>query len=297
MSVLSLRILAYFPFNLPVRRGFQEALEKLAAVVYGRHHLMKINLASLVVCVLTSFIAVPANADVLFADDFDSYANGTDASAIPGVTTANIDPGDSFTVSNGVAISGNVLKIAQGTGENSPDIYFNFATPVTKDTLSLTIAFDFARSMDFDPNIWMMFGPQSATGFAKGNVAIRNNGFNLFFGAVADPGFQFTGNNTNIFQNLSVTYSEFTNDGTNITGWTTTLVTSGEGTQNNPSTSWVVTGESIPSIGSFRFQERGTVAGDVFIDNLIITTAIPEPSALVLLGFGTAGTMFFRRRA
>lgn len=228
---------------------------------------------------------------VLFSQNFDSFANGADATTVPGVTTGGIVGGDSFTVSNGLfATPNNSLKLTQGAETSEPSVFFALSTPVTMSTIGFTVSYDFARSTAFDPNIWMMFG----TGFGKGNVAIRNNGLNLFFDAVVDPGFQFTGDNTNIFQNLSVTYSNFTNDGSNITGWDTTLVTSGVGTTNNPSTAWKVTGQSIASISSIRLQMRGA-SGDVYLDNVSIT-AIPEPSALGLLGLSFASAMVLRRR-
>lgn len=234
-----------------------------------------------------------AHAQILFSNNFDSFADGTDASTIPGIT-ADVSAGYSFTVTNSQSVSPNNSLRITSAGGGEPSIFFALSSPITKDTTAVTISFDFTRGSDFDPQIWMMFGGASA-GFAKGNVGIRNNGFNNIFDAVPDPGFLYTGNNTLIWQNLSVTYSNFTTDGTNITGWDASLVTSGVGTENNPFATWSVTGQSISQIDSIRFQIRGA-AGDTYFDNVTIT-AVPEPSTVALALVGAAMGMVFCRRS
>ena len=227
----------------------------------------------------------------LFSENFDSYTNGDNFNTIPQITTAELTAGDSVTVSTNQALSG--LNSLKYTSDNSagaqPDLFFNFSSPVTAATPGLNLSFSYQKFSDiFNPQMWVMFGGPN-TGFANGNIALQGNGLNNFF---ADSGgFEFLGQGAN-WVTINVAYT-FTNDGTNITGYTGNFTTSGGA--NNPVFSRTKTGLSIASIDSLRFQFREN-AGDVYLDN-VSATVIPEPTAMALLGMGVVSLLRRRRMA
>jgi len=231
----------------------------------------------------------------LFSENFDSYANGAAGNTIPQITTAGIGAGDSVTVSTAQALSGaNSLKYTSNNVDEpvQPDIFFNFSSPVTAATIGLNLSFSYQKAGDaYDPNIWVMFGGPNA-GFANGNIALRNNGMNNFFSTTGD-GFQGTGGNEFAWHTVNVAYT-FTNNGTNITGYSADFTTAGG--FFTPSFSLTTTGLNISSIDSLRFQFRGN-AGDVYLDNVSATSVIPEPTAMVLLGMGVVSLLRRRRMA
>jgi len=241
---------------------------------------------------------VSVQAATLFSETFDSYANGDLATTVPGVTVANFGGTDSATVSTAQALSGanSIRYTSDNVGSQQPDLNFNFSSSVTAATTlvnpTLLISFSYQKNSDnYDPNIWVMFGNQANAGFGNGNIALRNNGLNNFFGTV-DPGFQFTGQGPN-WQTVNVAYT-FTNNGTNITGYTAAFTTSGGA--NSPSFSVTRTGiTNITSIDSIRFQYRGA-AGEVYLDNISVV-AIPEPSTSALAALAALGLAFTRRRS
>lgn len=244
------------------------------------------------IALLAASSTYSAQAVTLFSQNFDSFANGDLATTVPGVTIANFS-GDSATISNAQSLSSanSLLYTSDASGE--PDLFFNFASSVTVATTLvnpiLNISISFQKVGDsYDPNLWTMFGGPNA-GFANGNIGLRNNGLNNIFGTV-DPGFQFTGQEAN-WLTVNVAYT-FTNNGTNITGYTGNFTTSGGA--SNPTFSVTNTGLNIASIDSLRLQFRGA-AGDVYIDNVSIT-AIPEPSTYALLALGLGAVCFLRRR-
>ena len=245
------------------------------------------------IALLVASSTYSAQAVTLFSQNFDSFANGDLATTVPGVTIANFS-GDSATISNTQSLSPNNSLLYTSDALGAPDLFFNFASPVTVATTLvnpiLNISFSFQKVGDsYDPNIWTMFGGPNA-GFANGNIGLRNDGLNNFFGDGGVPGFQSTAQGAN-WQTVNVAYT-FTNDGTNITGYTGDFTTSGGA--NSPSFSVIKTGLSIASIDSLRLQFRGD-AGNVYIDNVSIT-AIPEPSTYALLALGLGAVCFLRRR-
>jgi len=244
------------------------------------------------IALLVASSTYSAQAVTLFSETFDSYANGDLATTVPGVTIANFS-GDSATISIAQSLSPNNSLLYTSDGAGAPDLFFNFSSPVTVATTLvnpiLNISFSFQKvDNTYDPEIWTMFGGPNA-GFANGNIGLRNNGLNNFFGS-PDPGFQFTGQGAN-WLTVNVAYT-FTNNGTNITGYTGNFTTSG-GAQN-PTFNVEMTGLNIASIDSLRLQFRGAL-GNVYIDNVSIT-AIPEPSTYALLALGFGAVFFLRRR-
>lgn len=235
--------------------------------------------------------AASLHADVLYSDNFDSYATGTDATSLSSISAA-FGAGDSVTITNAQSLSSpNSLVFHKQTAGTEPSVFFLFSSPVTAATQGLNLSFSFQKVDDtYDPQIWVMFGGPNA-GFAKGNIGLRNNGLNNFFSTTNDN-FQYTGQGSN-WLTLNVAYT-FTNDGTNITGYSADFTTSGG--SNNPSFSLTTTGLSIASIDSLRLQFRGT-PGDVYFDDVSITTAVPEPSTVLLTGAGLAVLALRRRRS
>jgi len=248
----------------------------------------------LVLALAGSFSVSAQAAITLFSENFDSYADGTLASAIPGVVVANIGAGDSLIVSTAQALSGmNSLRFVNDNLDTQPDVFFNFASVTPANAVNgLNLSFSFQKvGNSYNPNIWVMFGNQANTGFANGNIALQSNGLNNFFGDGNVPGFQGTVQGAN-WQTVNVAYT-FTNNGTNITGYTGNFTTSGGAF--SPSFSVTKTGiTNITSIDSIRFQYRGD-AGEVYIDNVSIT-AIPEPSTSALAALAALGFAFTRRR-
>lgn len=245
----------------------------------------------LVLALAGSFSVSAQAAITLFSENFDSYANGAAATTVPGITIGGFDAGDSATVSTAQALSGaNSLKYTSD-GVDAPDLNFNLLTSVNAaaSVNGLNLSFSYQKAGDsYDPNIWVMFGGNA--GFANGNIALRNNGLNNFFSTTGD-GFQGTGGNELAWKTVNVAYT-FTNDGTNITGYTADFTTAGG--FFTPSFSVTKTGMSVASIDNIRFQFRGA-AGDVYFDNVSIT-AIPEPSASALAGLAVLGLAGYRRR-
>jgi len=245
------------------------------------------------IALLAASSTYSAQAATLFSDNFDSYANGALATTVTGVTVANFNGTDSATISNAQALSGaNSIRYTSDAA-GAPDLNFNFASAVTFATTNMDISFSFQKVGDsYNPDMWVMFGGPN-TGFANGNIALQSNGLNNFFDN-ANPGgggFQFLGQGAN-WQTVNVAYT-FTNNGTNITGYTADFTTSGGA--NSPTFSVTKTGLNIASIDSLRFQFRGAAAGDVYLDNVSIT-AIPEPSTYALLALGLGALFFLRRR-
>jgi len=243
---------------------------------------------------LAGAFSIPAQAVTLFSENFDSYINGAAATTIPGITTSGFGTGDSATVSNAQFLSGaNSLRYTMGS-TTAPFLNFNFASVTAANAANgLNLSFSYQKGGDaYDPNIWTMFNG-SGVGFFNGNFGLRNNGLNNF-DSIPDPGFQFTGQGA-AWQTVNVAYT-FTNNGTNITGWTGNFTTSGGAA--SPSFSVVKTGLTIASIDSLRLQFRGA-AGDVYLDNIVITdnSVIPEPSTYAaLFGAAVLGLAAFRRR-
>ena len=238
---------------------------------------------------------VSVQAAILFSENFDSYGNGAAATTIPGITTAGFGTADSATVSTAQALSGsNSLKFTRNIAvsvTSDPNLFFNFASSVTAATPGMNVSFSYQKAGDaYDPNIWVMFGNQAAAGFANGNTALRNNGLAQFFSDTNDN-FQGTGGNEFAWHTVNIAYT-FTNNGTNITGYTADYTTAGG--FFTPSFTVTKTGLNISSIDSLRMQFRGN-DGDVYFDNVSINS-VPEPSTAALAGLAALGFAFTRRR-
>lgn len=251
---------------------------------------MKTKNVILLGAIAFGLMTINAQAQTLFSNNFDSYTNGDLATIDPNITLGTMSAGYTSTISNALSASPNnslKLSIPVGAGGES-NTFFNFSQSITKDSVGFSVSFDFARGTVFNPDAWVMLG----TGYAKGGFTIQQNGLNNFFDSNPATGFQWTGDNTGVFQNVTITYSNFTNDGSNITGWDESVVTSGG--SSNPSVSYSVSGQSIASISSFRIQMKGA-EGDFYVDNVNIV-AIPEPTTWAMLLGGLGVVALLRRR-